>query len=232
MEFPTFIKNPESKKEKPDFFNKPIDQQKILDSAKEIRYGFKTLIGFYYSEKIREGLNFFLDSDGRTVSFSIKNDLLERVADLQFDKIDDSFVLTHRYIKKMLASFGIGSSEFLSKAEEILKFLLLAENNTEIKHFKINAAQVNVIKWALKNFYEFQNEEEEKLFNSIIENNDEQYVITDEFSYRGRYGTYIFKKENIPEARKLFEQQKESLENDGELDIRKLSVRFTLAKEI
>ena len=95
--------------------------------------------------------------------------------------------------------------------------LSILKSNEKIEQdtLEMDAAQTQVIKWALKNGFHFKTPEEEELYQSITEGNPE-YVEVDS-PESGFKGGYIFKTD-VPRDEQII---------DG-----KIGVRFILVKDI
>ena len=219
--------------DKTNFFDTPLDAQKVINSINEADPNVRSAGDkIFYSEEIDQGLNYLACSNGRIISFYIRNEKNEDLATFQFKNAGDSFLLEHRVIDKTLAEAGINGSKFLSKAEDILRILISAGNGKEIKRFKIDAAQVSVIKWAIKNGYKFQNPDAEKLFYDIVDEVNHDYLTTDEFADGEKHKNYIFRKDELLEARAYFIEKSKSSKDSDSIDLREVATRFELVKEI
>ncbi len=222
----------EVEKEK-DFFDSSLDQQELLRDIDRISpYEKKVGDTIFFSKQINNDLSYLVSSNGQFINFYLKNDEGEELASFKFKNEKDNFSLEHRYLDKKLHEFGINGGKFLKKAEEVLETLLMAGNNNKIKEIKINAAQTGLVRWAIKNAYKFKTPEEEKLYDDIIKNASQDYIITDEFAKGEKYKDYIFKRDNLSEVREYLEEQLSKGEDRDSIDLRKFTKRFDLVKSI
>lgn len=201
------------------------DRSKIVDSIR-IAMSDPNLDAKIFEKKIDEGLNFVVLKSakrfGGGIGFLIEKNG-NREAQITFTPEKDRLNMTHREVHSQ--KFGISGGTLLKTIEEYFRVLTKeAIIPPELKYFSIEAGQVKVIEWVLKNGYQFEKESDAKLFEEIVsgkKNND--YIIAD--LTKGKlFANFIFEKE-------VYNQNYEEIAKKPS-DARKYSVMFKLKKEI
>ncbi|MDP3986349.1 MAG: hypothetical protein Q8P77_02885 [Candidatus Veblenbacteria bacterium] len=218
---------------KADFFARPFDSEKINalfnEAIKNIEAEDEQVI---YKEGVNEDLDYEVTSSGPVIAFYLKDKADNRLMNFKFRKVEESLCLEHREINKGIRDYGINGSIFLKKDEEFLMALLRKSDNKEIKNFIIDSGQTNVIQWAVKNGYHFNDSSQKELFEKIVNSENNEYIVTGQFKLGDKYNNYIFKKENVKPVKKYIKEQiYEGWERD-DIDLRDFTVRFKLIKEI
>lgn len=197
---------------------------------------FPTQQSFYYEEindtvafagiiGIERGRNDQIRTDLRFRLYDLANK--KGLGDLVFSTYPKSqhYHLRHREVDT--GNLGISGSDMLKKAESVIQTLIETGVLPE-KPLSIEAGQVGVIDWALRNGYQFLSEEKQKLYESIKAGHSDyatNVTITTEDGWQ-RHG-YIFTREKADWARKTISGTGGSAE-----DITLQAVRFELIKSI
>lgn len=153
-----------------------------------------------------------------------------KIAELVFKEKPRGYEMPHRIIESQ--EFGITGSMFLQKTENYLSFLKEHDFLEGDKRIFASAAQVHVIRWFLKNGFQFTSQTEKEFFEEILENRSGRYELDAEddsdpnFPKRG----YIVEKIKKEKWRALNEQLKNT--DASPQDIRAFTVRFNLEKII
>lgn len=137
-------------------------------------------------------------------------------------KKGDVLDMVHREVQSQ--TLGISGSSLLVKIEEYFKVLEEAKLLSSETTLAVEAGQVSVAQWALKNGYKFKNQEEEQLFQAIASGQKrDEYIVTDVGDGK-LFDSYIFKRD-------IYESHKSEMNEDPTL-AKKYSVRFVLVKRL
>jgi len=220
------------KNNNPNPFLQPFDKEKIFDQLDKIDHesGGDGYISIY-EEKISDSIDFKVESQGLFLFFFIIDKDDNTLANFIFKVDDDKITLQHRVINKRLKDLSITGSAVLKKTEEFIKLVLEKSNNKEVKKFVIDSGQTGITNWAIKNGYQFENDEQKDRYHRIISGQEKDYFVSDDFKFGDMYSGYIFSKENYDRA-KIFLAEKKAQGEEGFTDFRDFSERFELVKEI
>lgn len=234
MDFERINNNKEEKRDNQeiiDFFSKPLAVDEVntnLDSvAGEVKMHEDLVI---WRKKISNDLNFEVCSNGPFISFYLTDKTGERLLNFKYRKLGNELSQEHRETAPNLSDYDINGSLFLQKAEEFLT-IMVNKSPEKINHFLINSGQKQVIDWALKNGYHFRDIKQEEKYQDVLSDND-NYAVSDNFSYGNKYQTYIFEKDNIKKAENYLNEQLNNGEERENIDLRSFSERFDLIKDI
>ncbi|MFA5421089.1 MAG: hypothetical protein WC280_03665 [Patescibacteria group bacterium] len=226
------FERPTTEKEE-SFFSRKLDEKKVLESLAEanekIKDGSHDVL--VLKEKVSERLNFEVETSGRFISFYLKDENNNSLIDFKYKRAISCLSQVHREVKRgELKGTDINSSMFLSKVEEFLT--IMVKDNNSVDKFLINTGQKSVIEWARRNGYKFIDKDQIKKYNSIIEGEDDNYIVTDNLRDGDKYDKYIMTKDKLAEAEKHLEERLKEGDSRDNIDLRHFSQRFDLLKRI
>lgn len=180
---------------------------------------FKKSIGNQHTLSAGLGAKNKFDHVVKFVGISVEDINRERIAHFIFYLSEENINLDHRDVNENLA--GISGATMLHEGEAALRQLVEAGVITP-KPLMLNAGQVSVIKWAIKNGFTFEKSTDSQLFDDIITGKNNEYVVVDAKDSRKKVGqSYIV-------SRKEFEDNPDHMVLSA---IPNLSLRFNLSKE-